>query len=616
MGLFYDLGEMRSVDGSALRYEVEATASRLAIEISHHIAVHPRYRDVEEKTGSVKTLLYFQKVIKDEIYPTARKLCVLRWYLRNERALPPGEEAVSLAPSPVNMLLAGIWPDHDLPVALVRKGMNRRYAFFIYGTLRLAGRRLIRCAIDGLVAAWCRWRYAEAFLEFAAGGGNIAVQHVEGMDIGRRSDIVWLPESGIDPGRVIIYFDWLDYATGRPVSKKVLDAIRDRGMKWVCLKKGALEIKNAPVWYPPGDNAKQPQSLSSRRDDATGLWIAKTGRKLLKDVRYWSAFYRAFNIKLHLITGGGEPGYIARSIACERGNGGFLAGKQRSDFYWPSESYLGQFPLDVFFAWSPRTVKYLLPNVNMMKTAVVSGYPNDLIFGSKRDEADALRRTLIASGARYVIALFDNAHGPEIAHSTADMEKFYLVFLGWLLADASLGIVIKSKKPSVLNGLPQVLPVLAKAKATGRCVCLEEEFGRLPVDAALAADMSVGIGISSALVEAVIAGCRGVHCDLTGMRSHEFYDWGYGRLIFDDLERLTDAMKGHKSDPANSDLGDWAPFLDRLDPFRDGRAGERMGVYLRWCLEGFDEGLNRNTVISRANEKYKVQWGDDMVEML
>jgi hypothetical protein len=472
---------------------------------------------------------------------------------------------------------------------------------------------LVRSAIDGLVAAWCRWRYAAAFPDFA-GGGNIAVQHVEGMDLGRRSDIVWFPGSGIDPGRVIIYFDWIDYMTGRPVDKKVIDAIRDRGMKWVCLKKGTLEIKDAPVWYPPQGTVAEPLNMPLRRTDETGEWIAKTGQKLLKDIRYWSAFYRAFNVKLHVITGGGEPGYIARSIAFEQGNSGFLVGKQRSDFYWPSESTLGNFPLDVFFTWSPRTGKYLLPNANMMKTAVASGYPNDLIFGSKRDEADASRRTLIASGARYVIALFDNAHGPDIAHATADMEKFYLVFLDWLLADASLGIVIKSKKPSVLNRLPRVLPVLSKAQATGRCICLEEEFGRLPVDAALAADISVGIGISSAVIESAIAGCRSIHCDLTRLSSHEFYQWGYERIIFDDLERMVTAIKTHKSDTGTiPELGDWTFFLDRLDPFRDGRAGERMGTYLRWCLEGFDSGLERDKVLCRASEKYKQQWGEDKV---
>jgi hypothetical protein len=63
-------------------------------------------------------------------------------------------------------------------------------------------------------------------------------------------------------------------------------------------------------------------------------------------------------------------------------------------------------------------------------------------------------------------------------------------------------------------------------------------------------------------------------------------------------------------------LGDWTPFLDRLDPFRDGHAGERMGAYLRWCLDGFDDGLDRDEVIRWASEKYKDQWGSDKAVML
>jgi hypothetical protein len=127
----------------------------------------------------------------------------------------------------------------------------------------------------------------------------------------------------------------------------------------------------------------------------------------------------------------------------------------------------------------------------------------------------------------------------------------------------------------------------------------------------------VGIGISTAIIEAAIAGCRGIHCDLTHFRSHEFYQWGYERLIFDDLDRLMVSVKGCKSgNSVYAELGDWSPFLDRLDPFRDGRAGERMGVYLRWCLEGFDEGLNRNEIIRRANEKYHNRWGEDKAVIL
>lgn len=60
----------------------------------------------------------------------------------------------------------------------------------------------------------------------------------------------------------------------------------------------------------------------------------------------------------------------------------------------------------------------------------------------------------------------------------------------------------------------------------------------------------------------------------------------------------------------------WSLFLDRLDPSPVSRAGERMGTYLRWCLTGFDEGMDRNEVILSANEKYRDQWGTDKTLML
>ena len=54
-------------------------------------------------------------------------------------------------------------------------------------------------------------------------------------------------------------------------------------------------------------------------------------------------------------------------------------------------------------------------------------------------------------------------------------------------------------------------------------------------------------------------------------------------------------------------------MLDELDPFRDGRAAERMGTYLQWLLEGFAAGLHRDTVMADAAERYAAQWGRDMI---
>ena len=46
-------------------------------------------------------------------------------------------------------------------------------------------------------------------------------------------------------------------------------------------------------------------------------------------------------------------------------------------------------------------------------------------------------------------------------------------------------------------------------------------------------------------------------------------------------------------------------MMDDLDPFRDGRAAERMGTYLKWMQEGFEAKLSRETVLADAAERYR-----------
>jgi hypothetical protein len=54
-------------------------------------------------------------------------------------------------------------------------------------------------------------------------------------------------------------------------------------------------------------------------------------------------------------------------------------------------------------------------------------------------------------------------------------------------------------------------------------------------------------------------------------------------------------------------------MLEELDPFRDGRAAERMGTYLQWLVQGFQAGLDRETVMADAAERYTQRWGQDKI---
>ena len=60
-------------------------------------------------------------------------------------------------------------------------------------------------------------------------------------------------------------------------------------------------------------------------------------------------------------------------------------------------------------------------------------------------------------------------------------------------------------------------------------------------------------------------------------------------------------------------FGDWSDILGEIDPFRDGRAAERMGTYLKWIQEGFEAKLSRETVLADAAERYCRIWGKDKI---
>jgi hypothetical protein len=128
--------------------------------------------------------------------------------------------------------------------------------------------------------------------------------------------------------------------------------------------------------------------------------------------------------------------------------------------------------------------------------------------------------------------------------------------------------------------------------------------------------VSTNVFMSSALIESVLSGCRGVHYDYANLKTieNDFYEWGENRVIFPELDAMVSAIKTFKNDPTiNPQLGDWSEHLDELDPFRDNRGGERIGTYMRWLQEGLEKGLDRNASIDRANALYAKAWGKDKI---
>ena len=57
-------------------------------------------------------------------------------------------------------------------------------------------------------------------------------------------------------------------------------------------------------------------------------------------------------------------------------------------------------------------------------------------------------------------------------------------------------------------------------------------------------------------------------------------------------------------------------MIDRLDPFRDGKAATRIGSYMTWLIESLDAGTPRQSAIKQAHERYAGRYGWDKIVRL
>ena len=81
--------------------------------------------------------------------------------------------------------------------------------------------------------------------------------------------------------------------------------------------------------------------------------------------------------------------------------------------------------------------------------------------------------------------------------------------------------------------------------------------------------------------------------------------------MFDDPDKLWDRLNRFFDEPGSDpDLGIVdEDLLRQIDPLRDGKAGERIGSYVQWYLEGLDRGDDRDEALAVADLRYADRWG-------
>lgn len=610
--LKYDLGEMRLPKGKTLGAQIDEKATEYTLRIFPIVENDVRYKELLSRLPSERVGLYFLYTIREQIYPFVRQGYVIQWYKFNNKKIKRKEKCVYIRRKGILPLLKKMWDIESVPLRIVGPfswriiydDLLRR--LFLNPIKGYAGRRLKKAVKS------CRISKRKIVFKTPLQNATIACHYSEGIDSSRRSDLHWYAASGISPRQVLVYFDVVSCAlySGRPVPNRVIRQLEAQDIQWVCLQKGVVDAEREYLWNaPPVPGCRL---LKKAFSAALEQWIITTANTLLREVHYWQSFYNWFNVKIHYITEEGCAKNIAQAIAFDTNNQGcgLLVGRERSELFLPVEYSLGFHPKHIFFVWNKRAPKYFSPNYDCIRQLVVTGYQQK-IFQPFENRADKLR----SIGADFVVTLFDSGHGPEVKESTRAMTEYYEVFLKWVLEDPCVGLIIKPKKPVFFNSLPvSVHNVFAEAQQTGRCLMIDDAWGRLPAEACQGADMAVGIASPTAVLEAVIAGCRGVFYDLSGLENYEFYRWGKDSLIFNNLEKMMQSLKQYKEQHTFQPvLGDWSGHKEELCAFGDGKGAQRMGIYMRWLLETLAQGKNQTEAIEQANAAYQDKWGKDKI---
>ena len=453
---------------------------------------------------------------------------------------------------------------------------------------------------------------------------NIAVLHAHGADLEKRADYFWFPKSSIDPKKILVYFKYHCW----PAKEESVKLIESYGMRWVNLlpwKSSKLKFfSSAPEFYRLPHPMYIKKSIRTFfetvklffnclfKSNAVGIWLWSRLVNLFNRSTLYEAFFTIYDIKVHYGLYNAGVDMMAENIAID------IVGGVDLCHHWSNhditEISIGK-PHDVQFSWGPYYRKYVFEKEFYdLKYLVYIGYPYDNNFVKCKQKAQQHRNKLLEKGVKFIVTFFDQDYPLSWPKTNENVKEIYRTFLDKVIKNPSLGLITKPKK--VRNfwekpGLSSLGPLAKKAENTGRCLFLDGNT--FTNEAAQAADLVIGFGVySTPALEAALAGVPSITCDLQNFSKHPFYQGGFNATVFNDLDTMMQSIeKFANRNGAYGRFGDYSFISENIDPFRDGRASERAGYFIKCLLGEFDKGSNRPEALETAVENYHSQWGDD-----
>lgn len=589
----------------------------ITIDILHHILdirrqilenLTERYKDIDlfkrqDRPDMIAACLGLK--IAREITPAVYLAHYARWHRRDDEG---GRE------SPVNniLVLAGRWtiPLKEHLGPLVNRVITERQAL---QTLPLHLFKLLIRTLQCILKSGTHWPLDRSFSNredpdagrVGLKDGKILAAYTRGIFPEKRNDIPYLHASRLKPERLALMFNHPDLLP----DQEELDWLKENRV--TCFQGPDLEEKI------PGSRPWQP-SLAYRKHlkDFYRLYL-KTLRAVLrsggKNIHWlldeawhlgmnsarWQDFFSANRIGI-LVHHTQSRTHFIQSLALAE-TGGIVCTMERS-IQFDYCTYLHNSPAHLRFVTGPFSLTQI-PESSYSRYSLQTGALN---VGENHQPIEGIKD--LRRRVRFVAAVFDELPGEWFFGDS--VEELYRTLIDLVDKDDRFGLLVKTKKPRVLEVLAAVGKEIRRLEKEGKCLIAD---WKTTVSAAANRSDIVILVPSTAAFESVLLGKRTLLYNPMRSGSKLFYrNNGLGRRVFENPRSLEAALQQF-ADGNDDSIGDCRDLVGIIDPYNDGKGARRVGDYLEWCLEGLDAGLDRRRVIDRANRRFGQHWGEEKI---
>jgi len=432
-------------------------------------------------------------------------------------------------------------------------------------------------------------------------------------------DCFWFKDSQIDPEKIYYFEDRkppavnVEYLTRNNINRV---HIVNNPMEWL-RKNNKKSGKTRQLLAADWDTIKElfgkyllQWCRSMSFFDYEHKWHALMLLQLRISYDLWKSIFHQLGIKLLISMSDIEPMNAAKTMAADYSGGLVLGGHlSNNQIYSVSTDRF----YHVAFAWGTHFHSHLF-SCYPVKAIVLTGYYFDFKFKDHKHKAKKIR---VIYPDKFIIVFMDNVFCEDIPCSSETIQQVYNLFFDVIDSHPNVVLFVKTKRAEAFHKTRTVVPNVDDYIKNGKIVPFindaETNMPYKPACVALAADLVVGLGISSAATESQFAGVPSFHFDLSKTENNEFVKKGLGKIVFQSVESMREAIERQINPETALCYEEIDKYYSDLDSFRDARAVERIGAYLKWLLDGFNAGLSREKAMNDAAELYCRKWGRDKI---